>query len=122
MLSAQPAQQGIVHHLPQEFVGPGSTHAQNNTPPGHMINHPTNFNFGPVYNMAGLGSWSPQSRGTGTDDHARKKKDELRVELEKVLCQPSNAGSWYRFDVLRTELQVLEAPLCGIVTQPDEDQ
>ncbi|CAH1258020.1 Hypp1948 [Branchiostoma lanceolatum] len=169
MLSAQPAQQRIVHHLPQEFVGPGSRHAQNNAHPGHMINHPTNFNFGPVYNMAGLGSWSPQSRGTGTDDHARKKKDELRVELEvliyymlyvdflavlaielhrtlhfismynlwfyysvvlccvvlcsvsqKVLCQPSNAGSWHRFDVLRTELQVLEAPLCGIVTQPDE--
>ncbi|XP_078588549.1 uncharacterized protein LOC144869290 isoform X2 [Branchiostoma floridae x Branchiostoma japonicum] len=104
MLSAQPALQGTVHHLPLELVGPGGAHAQNHPHPGFPLNHQANFNFGPVYNMAGLGNFGHQSRG-------------------KVLSRPSNtAGSWYKFDVLRTELQILEAPLCGLVTQPAEDQ
>ncbi|XP_078588548.1 uncharacterized protein LOC144869290 isoform X1 [Branchiostoma floridae x Branchiostoma japonicum] len=123
MLSAQPALQGTVHHLPLELVGPGGAHAQNHPHPGFPLNHQANFNFGPVYNMAGLGNFGHQSRGTGAGDPAHEKKNELRLELEKVLSRPSNtAGSWYKFDVLRTELQILEAPLCGLVTQPAEDQ
>ncbi|XP_035674362.1 uncharacterized protein LOC118414437 isoform X2 [Branchiostoma floridae] len=120
MLSAQPIQQqGTVHHLPQEMVG--SVHAQNHPHSGFPLNHPaTDFHFGPVYNMAGFGNWGPQSRGIGTGDPAHEKKNELRLELEKVLSRPSNAGSWYKFDVLRTELQMLEAPLCGLVAQPVE--
>ncbi|XP_078588572.1 uncharacterized protein LOC144869302 isoform X2 [Branchiostoma floridae x Branchiostoma japonicum] len=107
--------------LPQEMVG--SVHAQNQPHSGFPLNHPaTDFHFGPVYNMAGFGNWGPQSRGIGTGDPAHEKKNELRLELEKVLSRPSNAGSWYKFDVLRTELQMLEAPLCGLVAQPVEDQ